>query len=50
MKEGDVATLKDSYKGYTRIVLLERSGLKWRVEIIGCGHIIEVYEDEFDVD
>jgi len=44
------ATLKTPYQGYTRIELLENSGYKWLVKILGSGKEIEVYEDEFDRD
>ena len=50
MKKFDIATLKEPYKGYIRIILLERLQFKWKVGIIGSGLNIEVYEDEFEVD
>ncbi len=44
------ATLNTPYRGYKRIQLIEKVQLKWRVQIIGCGLEIEVYEDEFTKD
>lgn len=46
------ATLKDPYKGYRNIVLVEYwpSMCKWEVEICGSGKHIFVYEDEFEED
>ncbi len=41
------ATLIIPYNGYTRIQLIEKIQYKWSVELLGCGKIIEVYEDEF---
>lgn len=50
MEPGDYATLIIPYRGYTRILLIERLELKWLVEICGSGRQIEVYEDEFTID
>jgi hypothetical protein len=44
------ATLKRPYMGYRNIVLIEKTGYKWLVEICGSGKQIEVYEDEFTED
>jgi hypothetical protein len=44
------ATLKVPYLGYRNILLIERAGYKWLVEICGSGLQIEVYEDEFTED
>lgn len=44
------ATLKIPYMGYSNIMLIEKIGLKWLVEICGSGKQIEVYEDEFNID
>jgi len=41
------ATLITPYKGYRNIILIEKIGHKWLVEICGSGLQIEVYEDEF---
>lgn len=46
----NTATLKIPYKGYRNIILIEKIGLKWLVEICGSRKQIEVYEDEFDID
>lgn len=49
--EGQKATLKAPYLGYTRIELLEKvPGYKWHVKILGSGLEINVYEDEFICD
>ena len=44
-----IATLKEPYKGYRNIILIEYWGniCKWEVEICGSGKHIFVYEDEF---
>lgn len=47
---GQTATLKEPYKGYTRIRIQRRSGYKWIVEICNSGLEIEVWEDEFELD
>lgn len=44
------ATLKEPYKGYRNIILIECWGDKWEVEICGSGKHIFVYEDEFEED
>jgi len=44
------ATLNTPYKGYTKILLLESLQYKWRVQILGSGLEIEIYEDEFTKD
>lgn len=41
------ATLKEPYKGYRNIILIEEFGYKWEVEICGSGKRIFVYENEF---
>jgi hypothetical protein len=41
------ATLKVPYLGYRNIILIEKIGYKWLVELCGSGKKIEVYEDEF---
>ncbi len=48
--EGKHATLIIPYLGYRNIILVERSGCRWLVEICGPGRQIEVYEDEFILD
>ena len=48
--EGKHATLKTPYLGCRNIVLIERLGYRWLVEICGSGKQIEVYEDEFTLD
>ncbi len=50
MEDGRTATLKEPYRGYRNIVLIEQAGYKWRVRICGSGLEIEVYEDEFELD
>ncbi len=49
--DGRVATLKEPYKGYTVIRLIEywSSMYKWEVEIIESGKRLLVYEDEFSL-
>ncbi len=47
---GKQATLKTPYLGSRNIVLIEKSGCRWLVEICGSGKQIEVYEDEFTLD
>ena len=44
------ATLKEPYKGYRNIILIENWGDKWEVKICGSGKHIFVYEDEFEED
>lgn len=44
------ATLLIPYLGYTRIELIEKTGCRWLVRILGSGKEIEVYEDEFERD
>lgn len=43
------ATLKEPYKGYRNIILIDYRGDfgVWEVEICGSGKHIFVYEDEF---
>ena len=48
--EGKHATLEMPYAGYRNIVLIEKSGDQWTVEICGSGKQIEVYEDEFTLE
>ncbi len=48
--EGKYATLKEPYKGYRNIRIIESTGNKWLVEICGSGKEIEVWEDEFELD
>lgn len=50
MEDGRLATLKQPWKGYSRIRLVRQAGYKWIVEICGSGAQLEVYEDEFDLD
>ena len=47
---GEYATLKTPYRGYSRILIIRRCGVKWLVEICGSGKEIELYSDEFDID
>lgn len=46
------ATLKEPYKGYRNIILIEYwpNIHKWEVEICGSGKHIFVYEEEFEED
>lgn len=46
------ATLKEPYKGYRNIILIEYwpNMHKWEVEICESGKHIFVYEDEFEED
>jgi len=44
------ANLKQPYRGYRAVVLVEKIYCKWLVEIIGSGLIIEVWEDELVID
>jgi len=41
------ATLKTPYKGYTKILIIEPIQYKFKVQIVGSGLELEVYEDEF---
>jgi len=50
LKVGMTAYLKQPYRGYRAVRLIEKSHYKWLVEIVGSGLQLEVYEDEFDVD
>ena len=43
---GMTAYLKQPYLGYRAVKLIEKIYFKWMVEIIGCGLLIEVWEDE----
>ena len=43
------ATLKEPYKGYRNIILIERWGDKWEVEICGSGKHIFVYEFRYSM-
>ena len=47
---GKHATLKTSYNGHWNVILIEKVGYKWLVELCGSGKQIEVYEDEFTLD
>lgn len=49
-EDGRKATLKEAYRGYRNIELIEKAGYKWLVRICGSGKEIEVNEDEFDLD
>jgi hypothetical protein len=46
------ATLKEPYKGYRNIILIEYwpNMHKWEVEICGSSKHVFVYEDEFEED
>ena len=44
--EGMTAYLKQPYRGYRAVVLIEKIYFKWMVEIVGSGLVIEVWEDE----
>jgi hypothetical protein len=48
--EGRHATLKTPYNGYRNVILIEKVGDKWLVELCGNGKRIEVWEDEFILD
>jgi len=48
--EGMTAYLKDPYRGYRAVRLIEKIYFKWMVEIIGSGLLIEVWEDELEVE
>jgi len=47
---GMTANLKQPYRGYRAVVLVEKIYYKWLVEIIGSGQLIEVWEDELTVE
>ena len=47
---GDTATLNETIYGYRNIILLQKVGYRWEVEICGSGKRIYVYEDEFELD
>lgn len=48
--DGRTATLKDPYKGYTDIQLIQYwpTMYKWEVEIIESGKRLFVYEDDLE--
>lgn len=46
---GKTATLREPYKGYSNVTLIEKVGYKWLVEL-GSGKQIEVFSDEFVLD
>jgi hypothetical protein len=48
--EGMTAFLKQPYRGYRAVVLIEKIYVKWMVEIIGSGLLIEVWEDELETE
>lgn len=45
---GMVEYLKKPYRGYRAVRLIERTDLKWLVEICDSGLELECYEDEFE--
>jgi len=47
---GILATLIVPFRGYRRIKLIYRVGLKWLVRICESGLEIEVYDEEFVLD
>ena len=49
LKEGMTAYLKQPYRGYRAVVIIERHQYKWLVET-SSGCQIEVYEDELEID
>jgi len=50
LQAGMTAHLKQPYRGYRAVTLIEKHQYRWLVEIAGSGLQLEVYEDEFDVD
>ena len=50
--DGRYASLKEPYRGYTNIILVQywSTMYKWEVEICGSGKHIFVYDDEFELD
>jgi len=48
--EGMTAFLKEPYRGYRAVVLIEKIYFKWMVEITGSGLLIEVWEDELVIE
>jgi len=49
LKEGMTAYLKQPYRGYRAVTIVERRQYKWLVET-SSGCQIEVYEDELEID
>jgi hypothetical protein len=47
---GMIAYLKEPYRGYRAVELVEKVCYMWLVEIVGCGLMIEVYEDELEME
>jgi len=41
--------LKQPYRGYRAVVLIEKIENKWLVEVAGSGLQLEFYEDEFEI-
>jgi hypothetical protein len=48
LKTGMSVYLKQPYKGYRVVVLIEKCHYKWLVEVAGSGLQLEFYEDEFE--
>ena len=48
--EGMIAYLRQPYRGYRAVELIEKIYCTWMVEIIGSGLIIEVWEDELEIE
>jgi hypothetical protein len=51
MKEyniGQIIRLKEPYKGYRTVILIEKREYKWLVEIVGSSLQMEFYEDDFE--
>jgi len=40
--------LREAYRGYRAVVLVEKIEYQWMVEILGSGTLIMVYEDELE--
>ena len=49
LAEGMIVELKQPYRGYKAVRLIERTQNKWLVEICGSGLELEFYEDEFEI-
>ena len=45
---GKTVYLKQPYRGYRAVVLIEKVEYKWLVEVAGAGMRLEFYEDEFE--
>lgn len=48
--KGRMATLKQNYRGYNRVRLIEKHQYQWLCKILLSGKEIYLYEDEFEID